>query len=151
MADITSISLAPAVLGLQSAIVVCQPRSVIPFALRYLQDEKLISPSLVPVYHAVQMIPYLITQPDELKDAACTVFCALQSQSTIFSGERSNANGNADILPNPPNSTNTNPASVPSPYFREYLDGNQVSEVIQVMDLSSLCQTHPVVDEVNKC
>jgi hypothetical protein len=128
---------------------------VIPFALRYLQDEKQIAPAWLTAYHAAQMLPYLITQPDEMKDVACTLFCALQTQANIFSDRAvaiatnstsSATAGGVEPLPNPPASNGTLIAT--TGFFREYLDGSQVSEVIQIMDLPSMGQVHPVVDEI---
>lgn len=155
MSDSSGPVLLPAVLSLQTAIATCRPRSVIPFALRYLQDEKQIAPAWLPAYHAAQMLPYLITQPDEMKDVACTLFCALQTQANIFSDRAvaiannstsSATAGGIEQLPNPPASNGTLIAT--TGFFREYLDGSQVSEVIQIMDLPSMGQVHPVVDEV---
>lgn len=142
MSDLPSVVVSPSILALQSAISICKPRSIIPFALRFLQDEKTIPASALPIYHAVQMLPYLIAQPDDMRDTACSIFCALQTQPNIFN-ERTGA---LDTLPNPPAVSSSTAAS--GAVFREYLDGNQVSEVIQLMDLPSLGQSHPVVDEV---
>lgn len=142
MSELPSFAVSPSILALQSAIAICKPRSIIPFSIRFLQDEKSIPAASLPIYHAVQMLPYLIAQPDDMRDTACSIFCALQTQPNIFN-ERPGA---LDSLPNPPTGSSTAAAS--GTVFREYLDGNQVSEVIQLMDLPSLGQSHPVVDEV---
>lgn len=143
MSELPSVAVAPSILALQSAIAICKPRSIIPFSIRFLQDEKSITATSLPIYHAVQMLPYLIAQPDDMRDTACSIFCALQTQPNIFN-ERPGA---MDSLPNPPAVSSTAAASGTT--FREYLDGNQVSEVIQLMDLPSLGHSHPVVDEVS--
>jgi hypothetical protein len=123
--------------SLQAALQICKPKAVIPFSIRFLQDEKqyLHSPNLGLV-HAIQMMPFLISQPEEMKDNACIIFCALQSQN--FSSTESSSLSIPII-----SQATTN-------YFREYLDGNQVLDIIQLMDLQSLGLSHAIIEEVKK-
>lgn len=146
MAEFPAFPVSSSVVSLQSALVTCQPRSLVSFSLRYLQDEKQCSSNSLYIYHAIQMLPYLITQPDDMKDMACTIFCAIQTQGMV--NER--GIGNVESLPNPPLSGAVSAATTTpnATTFREYLDGNQVSEIIQLMDLPSLGQSHSIVDEV---
>lgn len=119
--------------ALQLALLQCQPRSVIQFSLRFLNDEKLhaSNTNLISIHHAIHMLPFLITRPDDFKDCCCTLFVSAQSTPNLFGD-----NNNSALAP-----TGT-------PYFREYLDGSTICELIQAMDVASLFTTNAVIDEV---
>lgn len=135
--DITTIP--PCVMSLQAAIMACRPRSMINFSIRFLQDEKNASsnPSLLSILHAIHMLPFMITQSEEFRDISCLIFCAQQNQQLylLSSADAISATTAAQLL---------NGANI----FREYLDGSQIMEVIQLMDLPSIGLQHAAVDEV---
>ena len=67
---------------LQNAIKLCRPQNVINFTIRYLQDEKSSSSiQRIEENHAIHMLPFLITQPEEFYNVACTIFCVQQQHS----------------------------------------------------------------------
>lgn len=122
--------------ALQSALLLCHPRSVIKFGIRYLEDEKAFSSTStsstkLEEKHAIQMLPYLIHDLDEFRNHACVIFCGEQVNLSAFE---------------PKDNKSTN--SISNGY-REYLDGSTIWEIYKAMELSSLGLEHPVVDNVS--
>jgi hypothetical protein len=82
--------------NLESTCVLCKPKSIFQFCLRYLNDEKLSLPSsviqnfqnhsqqtnilnqIIEEYHSIHFLPFLLFQADEFRNYACIIFCAEQ-------------------------------------------------------------------------
>lgn len=60
--------------SLEQAVLLCRPRDVLAFSVRYLSDE---NGSTTPIVsHAIHALPFLLLQPDAFRSAACTVYCS---------------------------------------------------------------------------
>jgi hypothetical protein len=98
--------------NLETTCVLCKPKSVFQFCLRYINDEKLSLPSsviqsfqnssqqtniqnqIIEEYHSIHFLPFLLFQVDEFRNYACIVFCAEQMYG-YFSRDLHQTVGNA--------------------------------------------------------
>jgi hypothetical protein len=90
--------------SLQLAICQCRPKSFLQFSIKYFQDEKLPTNftatggssgssssssmesqivSIIEENHAIHMLPFLISQPEEFRNVACIIFCHEQIHGNI--------------------------------------------------------------------
>jgi hypothetical protein len=75
-----SAELTSAVNGLQEALILCRPREVLSFAVRYFFDEKTDN---FEESHAIHSLPYLLNDQKEFKKASCTIFCQQITSSKV--------------------------------------------------------------------
>lgn len=106
--------------SLYEATLLCRPRNFLKFSIRYLQDCKASNPDEA---HAFHCLPFLLYNPEEFQNAACTIFCAY-------------ATGRSVLLADSPSA------------FREHLDGGAVLEIIQCLDLPALSLQSTLIDEM---
>jgi len=59
--------------GLQECALLCRPRNVVRFAVRYFHDEKSGDSSFA---HALNGLPYLLRDAEAFRSAAATVYCS---------------------------------------------------------------------------
>jgi hypothetical protein len=156
--------------NLQSSCLLGRPKSVIQFSIRYLNDEKLtfqfpssfnytmassVYLQVIEEYHAIHLLPFLITQPDEFRNIACI----------IFSAEQMNGHFSKDLHQYATNTGSSKPLTLGSNSvdnlkdlskqnntvtnnYREFLDGNTLLDIIQAMDLPSYGLQMNYLDEV---
>lgn len=72
----------------QESVIICRPRDFLSFAERYFSDAKVENSEEL---HAIQSLPYLLTNQTEFRNSACTVFCRHLVNSTtardVLNGE----------------------------------------------------------------
>eukprot|EP01039_Chlorochromonas_danica_P008973 gene8973-9905_t len=119
---------------LYDAALLCRPRNLLRFANRFLQDSKNYS-SRPEEAHALHFLPFLLFQPEEFQNHACTLFCAyLTGKSILLSnnGQQAQAQGQQD------STKSEGGGQQQTISLREYLDGPAMMEIIQAFDLPSL-------------
>ena len=65
----------------QEAALICRPRDVFGFAVRYFRDEKQATPEEA---HAIHMLPFLLVNHKQFKSAACTIYCQQINNDSNF-------------------------------------------------------------------
>lgn len=169
--------------GLQSSCLLCRPKNTLQFISRFVCEEKLsfhfptssLNPpsavinQIIEEYHAIHLLPFLVTQFEEFRNTACVIFCAEQMHGHFFrdhhqfvitgggnhetgrvnlaSGSNDSTLGNNNLkkgdVSNNSNSNNNNNS------YREYLDGSTLIDIIQAMDLPSYGLQNNFIDDVS--
>jgi hypothetical protein len=163
--------------NLQASCLMGRPKSVVQFAIRYLSDEKVTfqfpvhfnytMPSnvylqIIEEYHAIQLLPFLITQPEEFRNIACVIFSTEQMHGHFAQDLHQYASNNTSqavamtarqsVLGSVSTDSAKDRASGKqsqfSPNYREFLDGSTLLDIIQAMDLPSHGLQQNYIDEV---
>jgi hypothetical protein len=163
--------------NLQASCLMGRPKSVVQFAIRYLSDEKVTfqfpvhfnytMPSnvylqIIEEYHAIHLLPFLITQPEEFRNIACVIFSTEQMHGHFAQDLHQYSSNNVSpaiamtarqsILGSVSTDSAKDRASGKqsqfSPNYREFLDGSTLLDIIQAMDLPSLGLQQNYIDEV---
>jgi hypothetical protein len=110
---------------LYEATLLCKPKNFSGFAIRYLSDCKAVYAEEA---HALHFLPFLLYQPDQFQNYACTLYCAhISGRSAILAGGGEK-----------PTST----------MQREHLDSIALMDIIHSLDLPALGMQCNAIDEV---
>lgn len=129
---------------LYDAALLCRPRNLIRFANRFLQDSK--NYSRPEEAHALHFLPFLLFQPEEFQNHACTLYCAYLTGKSILLSNNGQPPQAQEQGGGGGGGGGQQQTTIP---LREYLDGPAMMEIIQAFDLPSLgIQTTSLLEDL---